>query len=193
VRRSWHWTRIPQGNGVYSQIVVQSLRHAPDRVGFELFEARWDRISKVRKAAVVLVVVAFPFFAVLLRGICWESLVISMVAVPLVLSVIRIPWTLWTGMVVAVWAIGVFSLVAWSGIQFHTLNVFSASPPRITWCGRDYLPGRGFRQPSRIVPVHEVGVTPSGESIVGWRCDSADLWVKTGDHSYVGYALSGGP
>ena len=173
--------------------MVQSLRRAPDRVMFELSESRWDRISKVRKAAVVLVVVAVPFVAVWIRGICWESLVMSMVAVPVVLGLIRIPWTLWTGMVVTVWAIGVFSLVAWSGIQFHTLNVFSESPPRITWCGRDYLHGGSFRQPSRIVPVHEVGVTPSGESIVGWRCDSTDLWVKTGDHSYVGYALSGGP
>jgi hypothetical protein len=172
--------------------VVQSLRHTPDRVGFEFLESRWDRISKLRKAAVVLVVVAAPVVAVWIRGICWESLVISMVAVPVALSVIRIPWKVWTGVVVMVWLLGVFSLVGWSGVQFHTLNVFSASPPRISWCGRDYLPGGDFRQPSRIVPVHEVGVTPSGESIVGWRCDATDLWVKTGDHSYIGYALLGG-
>jgi hypothetical protein len=160
-----------------------------DRIWVGPGDWEWDRISKTRKLAALLAVVGIPMVVVLCRGICWESLLAFMIVLPLVLTLVRLPVTTWLRVVVSAWALAALALVGWSGLQFHTLNVFSKSPPRITWCGRPYIFDGSFAPGAAVA---EIGVTPSGESILGRGCSEGQgpIWIKTGEHSYRSYSLS---
>jgi hypothetical protein len=120
-------------------------------------------------------------------------------------------------LVVAVVAAGVIGLLAYR-VTYGTF-AFWGEPPRISWCGRDYLPGSGNvltraaveqqraalpgDQPYPVVQVaivppiigHPVlaSVTPQAtRDRLGVPCAMV-LYLQTGPDSYRPYVLSGGP
>jgi len=132
-----------------------------------------------------------------IRGLCWEALLASIVIVAFALLVIRLPRSVWLASVLIVGAFGIIGLIGWSGLRFHSLNVFSSYSSRLTYCGRTYQP-EGV--PRKKLPVtftiltrHVEGVTPSGSAILGLGCQSTVLFVKSSRSTYQSYDLLGGP
>jgi hypothetical protein len=149
---------------------------------------RWWQV-----AAVPVAFVGIPALAVWVRGICWESAVVSAVALLVVLVLVRL------GVQDVVLVLALFLLltagllVGWSRATAHTFDVFGP-PARLRYCGRDYNQGSVVgRAALDRKAVREVAVAPSGSAVLASGCDTTGIWVQTGSTTYIGYGLQGGP
>jgi hypothetical protein len=132
-----------------------------------------------------------------IRGLCWESFLASIVIIAIALWTMRLPLSVWLAAVLVVGACGAIGLIGWSGWRFHTLNVFSSYSPRLTYCDRIYQPEGDTRNqlPASFENVARdiMGVTPSGSEILGLGCNSTVLFVVSPGPTYQSYDLQGGP
>ena len=132
-----------------------------------------------------------------IRGVCWETLLGSIVILAIALAVVRPPFSVWLAAVLVVSTCGSLGLIGWSGWRFHSLNVFSSYSPRLTICERQYQP-EGSAQTHLPAPfknlTHNVmGVTPSGSAVLGSGCQTTVLFVQSPGPVYQPYDLLGGP
>jgi hypothetical protein len=138
-----------------------------------------------------------PCVVYVTRGLCWESLLASIVIFAIALLAVRLPLSVWLAAVLIVGACGTVGLVGWSGWRFHSLNVFSSYSPRLTFCGRDYQPEGDTRKrlpvPFKNLTRDVMGVTPSGSAILGLGCQTTVLFVESPGPMYQPYDLLGGP
>jgi hypothetical protein len=153
----------------------------------------WPRTQVI--AAIVLGI-GGPCAAYELRGLCWETLLWSIVIFAIALMLVRPPFSVWLAAVLMVGVFGSVGLMGWSGLRFHSLNVFSSYSPRLTICGRDYQP-EGPTTTKVSAPFKHLtqvmGVTPSGSAIVGAGCQTTALYIESPGPMYRPYALLGGP
>ena len=107
------------------------------------------------------------------------------------------------------------SIAVYNRLYFGTFYTTGA-PPRINYCGRTYYPGdtsradssayvTSFLASNRQSGLTRIGSTPSGMPIIAnvmspekrasFHTDvcTMEVWVQTGEDSYVAYVLSGGP
>jgi hypothetical protein len=154
----------------------------------------------VPHSRVVLAIVAgvggpCAFFEI--RGLCWEALIASFVIFAIALMSLRLPLSVWLAAVLIVGACGTVGLMGWSGWRFHSLNVFSSSSPRLTFCGRTYQPTsntwKQLPSPFKGLTRDVLGVTPSGSAILGLGCSTTVIIVESPGPSYQSYDLLGGP
>jgi hypothetical protein len=138
-----------------------------------------------------------PCVAYGIRGLCWESLLASIVIFAIALLAARLPLSVWLAAVLIVGACGTIGLIGWSGWRFHSLNVFSSYSPRLTFCGRFYQPEGDTRKqlpaPFKSLTRDVMGVTPSGSAILGLGCQTTVLFVESPGPTYQPYDLLGGP
>ena len=91
----------------------------------------------------------------------------------------------------------------------------SGPPPRVHYCGRDYVPVNAVVEPRSSVDEYlskngrtgfqRIGTTPSGMPVLAivipekareamhTKVCTMVIWVETGPDSYIGYPLAGGP
>ncbi|MGH9090634.1 MAG: hypothetical protein ACRDZR_04510 [Acidimicrobiales bacterium] len=165
-----------------------------DPVWLEEPDATSPRHAPWWKVVAVLVALAgIPSLTVWIRGICWESAVIAAVVLLPVLLLLRVGASAAVLTMVVLLVPSAVLLVGWSRLDVHTFNVFGP-PSRITYCGRAYDQGSVVgRSALGGIPVHDVGVTPSGSAVLASGCDRTGIWVQISDTAYVGYGLQGGP
>jgi hypothetical protein len=139
-----------------------------------------------------------PFAIFEIRGVCWEGLLWSIVALAIALTILRPSAGVWVAVLLVAGGFSALGLIGWSGWKFHTLNVFSSYSPRLTICGRDYQPD-GVEE-TKLPPLfknypshHVMGVTPSGSAILGVGCQTTVLYIESPGPMYRPYALLGGP
>ena len=147
--------------------------------------------------AAIVVGVGGTFGVYEIRGPCWEGLLASIVIVAIALLVFRPSLSVWLAAILVVGVVGSIGLTGWSAWKFHSFNVFSSSSPRLTICGRDYQPaGPAYSKlpaPFNNLSHHVMGVTPSGNAILGVFCQTTVLFVESPGPKYQPYDLLGGP
>lgn len=143
--------------------------------------------------AALVALVALPALTVWVRGICWESAVISAAALLAVLLLLRVGTFAVVLAMIVLLLPSMGLLVAWSRLDFHTFNVLGP-PSTIAYCHRFYDQGSSVGQSALEGPaLHDVGVTPSGSAVLASGCDTTRIWIQTSANTYVGYGLQGGP
>jgi hypothetical protein len=157
----------------------------------------WDRIPRPRRWTSLLVIVGVPAVAVIVRGFCWEAFAIALPVVALLLAPLLVERRIWFVAVVGHMVLGLLVLSGWSMSQSGTVDLFTQSPPRLTLCGRFYAqegaPVARPTQPVATATNRELGVTISGNAILGTGCDTTVLWVQSTATTYQAYDLEGGP
>jgi hypothetical protein len=151
-------------------------------------------VSGVRIALALVVSLILPLSIFWIRGICWESLVASIVVFAIGTIVLRAPIALWLATLAFVVTIGTVGLLGWSVLNFHTVNVFSSSYSRISFCGRDFeAEGPSTSQVIGGARRRVVGVTPSGSAILSSGACLSTLWVRSPGPTFQSFDLEGGP
>jgi hypothetical protein len=120
-------------------------------------------------AAKVVMVAALAYIPLAVHGVCWVSLLFSLLVVALGLVVLRVrpSRAVVTWVAVAVVAFGLLEL--WNGTAFDTLALTGA-PPAVQWCGVHYDKVGATVRPSDL---QTVGTAPSGMAILSARgCDA---------------------
>jgi hypothetical protein len=145
----------------------------------ELFvhRSRWGWFARL----LFLAALVFLFFEPeRVDGMWWGTLVISEAVVG-VLIVLASPGRrrLATMVVAALAALGFVALEVYNDAAFGTLSL-SGPPPKILACGQEYT--RTATRPIPIVPpvpLHRVGTTPSGRTLLGnGRCgEHGSVWA----------------
>jgi hypothetical protein len=154
---------------------------------------------RTRFQAILAIVFAIggPYVAYEIRGLCWEALLASIVIFAIALLAAQLPPSVWLAGVLIIGSCGTIGLIGWSGWRFHSLNIFSAYSPRLTFCGRIYQPEGDTRKqlpaPFKILTRDVMGVTPSGSAILGLGCQTTVLFVESPGPTYQPYDLLGGP
>jgi hypothetical protein len=157
---------------------------------------RLSDVTRPRLAFTIVVSLILPIAICWIRGICWESLVGSLVAFALGTVVLRAPIALWLATMAVVVTIGTVGLLGWSALNFHSVNVFSSTYSRISYCGRDFEaegPVASHIRTDGDAPIRVVGVTPSGSAILGSGSCLSSLWVKSPGPRFQSFDLEGGP
>jgi hypothetical protein len=153
--------------------------------------------TRLQWIPVIILGIGGPCTVYEIRGLCWESLIASMVMFAIALLALRLPRSVWLAAVLVVGTCGTIGLIGWSGWRFHSLNVFSSSSSRLTFCGRTYQPeGESQRQlpaPFKSLKRDVVGVTPSGSAILGLGCQTTVLFIQSPGPTFQPYNLLGGP
>lgn len=148
-------------------------------------------LTRVGFGLLILVICWLP---IQVHGMCWSSLLLSLVIFALIAPVIfklkKRPAVIMIGAV----AIFIFaSLEIWNLTGFNTLSL-SGPPPKILWCGAAYQKAAETVAP----PAHEtlltVGTTPAGSPILSpKRCGSGlplrTIYLKGPNNSVFKYAL----
>ena len=154
-------------------------------------------LDRPRSITVILLAIVASIAVVWIRGICWEALLGVVIVLAFALAMLRPPLSVWLATVLALIALGSVGLIGWSGLRFHSLNVFSSYSPRLTVCERDYQPAGSLREklpaPFHDLTRHVMGVTPSGSAILGVGCQTTVLFVESPGPKYQPYDLLGGP
>jgi hypothetical protein len=153
-------------------------------------------VARPRLALAIIVGLILPFAIWWIRGICWESLVGSIVVFAIGTIVLRAPFALWLATLAVVIALGTVGLLGWSALNFHSVNVFSSSYSRISYCGRNFEVEGPITSHMRMIgdaPTGVVGVTPSGSAIIGTGACLSTLWVRSPGPRFQSFNLEGGP
>jgi len=157
---------------------------------------RLSDVTRLRLALAIIVSLILPVAICWIRGICWESLVGSVVVFAIGTIMLRAPFALWLATMAVVTTIGTVGLLSWSALNFHSVNVFSSSYARISFCGRDFeAEGPIASHMTRIndAAIRVVGVTPSGSAIIGTGACLSTLWVESPGPKFQSFDLEGGP
>jgi hypothetical protein len=160
--------------------------------------SRWTLVG----LAVMALTLALTF---LIRGICWEALVISALVMILVAGIARFRDVVLTVAVVVFLILGLFVV---EGVNVHTYHsvLFTSRPRIVLWCGQEMAPqgapvlARSDSDFARLAhggPVRTVGVTPEGSTIVAagsnaaWGCPW-QLYVALGGDRWQFYTQDPG-
>ena len=157
---------------------------------------RLSGVTRLRLTLAIVVCLILPIAICWIRGTCWESLVGSIVVFAVGTFVLRAPFALWLATMAFVTTIGTVGLLSWSALNFHSVNVFSSSYSRISYCGRDFEAEGPIVSHIRTIgdaPIRDVGVTPSGSAIIGTGVCLSTLWVKSPGPKFQSFDLEGGP
>lgn len=157
---------------------------------------RLSDVTRLRLALTIVVSLILPIALCWIRGFCWESLVGSIVLFAIGTFVLRAPLALWLATMAVVTTIGTVGLLSWSALDFHSVNVFSSSYSRLSYCGRDFEaegPIVSHIRTTGDAPIRVVGVTPSGSAILGTGACLSTLWVKSPGPKFQSFDLEGGP
>ena len=157
---------------------------------------RLSDVGRLRLALAIIVSLILPIAICWIRGICWESLVGSLVVFAIGTIVLRAPFALWLATMAVVTTFGTVGLLSWSALNFHTVNVFSSSYSRLSFCGRDFEaegPITSHMNTIGEAPPRVVGVTPSGSAIISTGACLSTLWVMSPGPKFQSFDLEGGP
>lgn len=160
----------------------------------------FSRAGLVRVVSEAFIFIGVPILALWVRGACWESWVASIVVVAVLLAVLRLSRSGHVLRIVVFTMVSLVALLGWSALTFHSLNLFS-TPSKIMLCGRMYNLSQSSVRPGANQPhVHQIGVDPAGNAILGsagsmlgGNCLAGTLLIDNGNGSYGSYDLSGGP
>jgi hypothetical protein len=151
-------------------------------------------------ALVVTLILAF-----LIRGICWEALVLAAPAMVLVTAAFRFRDILVTVSVVVLLCVAFLVVEGVDLYSYHSLSL-SGTPRMILWCGQDMAPqglpvvahsDADFERLAHGGPVTEVGVTPAGSEVIAagrnasWGCPW-QLYVALGNDRWRYYTQDPG-
>jgi len=166
-------------------------------------EAQWTTsvlrrcdVARTRLAFAIVMGLIVPIAIWWIRGICWESFVGSLIVFAVGTLSLRAPWALWLTTMAVVVTFGAVGLLGWSAVKFHSVNVFSSSYSRISFCGRDFEaegPITSHLSTFGDARIHVAGVTPSGSAILGTGACLSTLWVKSPGPRFQSFDLEGGP
>jgi hypothetical protein len=160
--------------------------------------ARWSPLGLGALAAILAL-------AFVVRGICWEGLVIAAPAMVVVAAAFRFRDVLVTVGVVVMLSLGFLVVEGVNVYSYHSVS-FSGAPHIIVWCGREMAPSnapvvaRSDADLGRLAeggPVQQVGVTPAGSAIVAaganayWGCPW-QLYVPVGNDNWEYYTQDPG-
>jgi hypothetical protein len=157
---------------------------------------RLSDVGRLRLALAIIVSLILPIAIFWIRGICWESLVGSLVVFAIGTIVLRAPLALWLASMAVVTTFGTVGLLSWSALNFHTVNVFSSSYSRLSFCGRDFEAEGTITSHMNTIgeaPTRIVGVTPSGSAIISTGACLSTLWVMSPGPKFQSFDLEGGP
>ena len=154
-----------------------------------------------RFAASLVGVPGLPVLAVLVDGFDWVSLVAGVTAGSVLLAVVhrRVAGPVAFGLPLLVPSFAALESMTLG--RFHTLGL-DGPPPRLHWCGRDYLLGsRSWPAPPRPPGSQDervVLVTPSGVTVFSaFGCTPQRvptlLFTPVGRSTWFAYGLQGGP
>jgi hypothetical protein len=153
----------------------------------------------VRTLLSLALIVTAVSIAFAVRGICWEALVLALPFALLALVMTRGKDVLVVVGTVVALAIGFVAVEAVNLSAYHSIAL--SGPPRvIVWCGQILAPAEvvaarsdtDFKRLAHGGPVHTVGVTPQGSSIVAagtnaaWGCPW-QLYVALGHGQWEYY------
>src|SRR5665213_3281082 len=83
---------------------------------------RLSDVTRLRLALAIIVSLILPVAICWIRGICWESLVGSVVVFAIGTIMLRAPFALWLATMAVVTTIGTVGLLSWSALNFHSVN-----------------------------------------------------------------------
>ena len=120
--------------------------------------------------AKVVVVAALCYLPMVVHGVCFVSLLFSLLILAVCLAVLRVrpSRAIGTWIVVALASFGLLEL--WNGVAFDTLALTGA-PPAVQWCGTHYDKAGTTARPDHL---QTVGTSPSGMAILSATgCDAS--------------------
>jgi hypothetical protein len=160
--------------------------------------SRWTLVG----LAVMAMALGLTF---LIRGICWEALVISALIMMAVAGIARFRNVVLTVAVVVFLILGLIVVEGVNVYKYHSV-LFTRTPRIVLWCGQEMAPqgapvlarsDSDFERLAHGGPVRTVGVTPEGSAIVAagsnaeWGCQW-QLYVALGNDRWQYYSQDPG-